>query len=76
MASTKSAPAATKPKAAPAAYIVKNVSPFGDLDLPLLGRVVEHGEEVELSKADAENLVGQPANWQPVGWTPDKGDEQ
>jgi hypothetical protein len=45
---------------------IKNVSPLGDLDLPLIGRVVAHGEVFEVSDGEAESLVGQPTNWQQV----------
>lgn len=44
----------------------KNVSPLGVLDLPLLGRVVEPGEVVEVSAEQARHLEGQVAAWQPV----------
>jgi len=46
---------------------IKNVSPFGDLDVPLLGRVVAAGETVDVSEEEAEILLAQPANYQPVG---------
>lgn len=51
-------------------YPFKNVSPFGDLDLPLVGGVVQHGHQVKVSREEAKQIVGQPANWQPVGWDP------
>jgi hypothetical protein len=42
---------------------IKNVSPFGDLDLPLIGRVVAAGEVFEVSDEDGALLVEQPAHW-------------
>jgi hypothetical protein len=46
---------------------IKNVSPFGDLDVPLLGRIVAAGETVEVSEEEAEILLQQEDNYQPVG---------
>lgn len=46
---------------------IRNVSPFGDLDVPLLGRVVASGETVEVTEEQAELLLQQPDNYQPVG---------
>lgn len=43
---------------------IKNVSPFGDLDLPLIGRVVAYGEEFEVSDDIGAQLVDQEANWE------------
>jgi hypothetical protein len=48
------------------AITFKNVSRFGDLDLPLLGRVVEHGEEFELPLEQALLLRDQPDLWEHV----------
>jgi hypothetical protein len=48
---------------------IKNVSPFGDLEVPLLGAVVEHGSIVEVSEEHARILLMQPSNFQP--WGPD-----
>lgn len=45
---------------------IKNVSRFGDLDVPLLGRVVTHGEVVEVTAEQAELLLPQADNWQAV----------
>lgn len=61
---------------------IKNVSPYGDLDVPLLGRVVAAGEVVEVSAAHAgkapsgtpdtdgydpgQGLLAQVDNWQPA----------
>lgn len=46
---------------------IKNVSPFGDLDVPLLGRVVASGSITEVTDAQAEILLQQPDNWKPWG---------
>lgn len=46
---------------------IKNVSPFGDLDIPLLGRIVAAGEIVEVTEEEAGILLRQEANYQPVG---------
>lgn len=43
---------------------IKNVSPLGDLDLPLIGRVVEYGEEFEVSDDIGEQIVAQETNWE------------
>lgn len=44
----------------------KNVSPLGDLDLPLIGRVVEFGEVFEVTDEQALGIAGQAENWEPV----------
>jgi hypothetical protein len=56
----------------------KNVSPLGALDLPLIGRVVDRGEVIEVTAAQAKHLRGQTATWQPVraGTPVPDGDEQ
>lgn len=46
--------------------VIRNVSPLGDLDVPLLGRIVTAGEEIDVPKAAAELLLAQPDNFQPV----------
>lgn len=46
---------------------IKNVSPFGDLDIPLLGRIVAAGEIVEVTDEEAAILLMQESNYQPVG---------
>lgn len=46
--------------------LVKNVSPFGDLDSPLLGRSVESGAVVEVADEQAEALLMQPFHWEAV----------
>lgn len=38
---------------------IRNDSPVGDLDVPLLRRVVERGEEVEVTAEQAERLLRQ-----------------
>ena len=43
---------------------IKNISPLGDVDVPLLGRIVEAGEIIDVSPEEAEQLVLQEANWQ------------
>lgn len=53
---------------------VKNIS-GGPLDVPLLGRVVEDGETVDVPdvQADGESLIVWPENrWQPVTDKPAK----
>jgi hypothetical protein len=44
----------------------KNVSPLGALDLPLIGRVVEAGEIIEVTTARAKFLKGQTDTWKPM----------
>ena len=44
----------------------KNVSPYGDLDLPLVGRVIEFGEIFEVTDRQAKGLEGQLFHWEPV----------
>jgi hypothetical protein len=39
---------------------IKNVSPMGDLDVPLIGRVVAAGETFEVADEDGALLVDQP----------------
>lgn len=48
---------------------IKNVSPFGDLEIPLLGRVVEAGSIVEVTDEEARILLMQVDNFHP--WGPD-----
>lgn len=51
---------------------LKNVSPYGDLDVALLGRVIEAGEEFEVT-AEQKNQLGAPnENYELV--TKKKGD--
>ncbi|GAA4707434.1 hypothetical protein APR04_003801 [Promicromonospora umidemergens] len=44
----------------------KNVSPLGALDLPLIRRVVDRGEVITVTAAQAKHLHGQTATWKPV----------
>ena len=46
--------------------IIKNVSPLGELDVPLLGRFLAFGEEIEVSDDVAERLLPQAENYEPV----------
>lgn len=43
---------------------LKNVSPLGDLDFPLLHRVVAAGEEFEVDEATAVLLLEQAGNFE------------
>lgn len=43
---------------------LKNVSPLGDLDFPLLGRVVAAGEEFDLDADTADLLLAQVGNFE------------
>ena len=45
---------------------IRNVSKFGDLDVPLLGTVVLAGKTVEVTAPQARRLLEQPTNWAPV----------
>ncbi len=45
---------------------IRNVSPLGDLDVPLLRRDVEAGEVVDVTAAQAEMLLPQNVNWEPA----------
>lgn len=49
---------------------IRNTSPRGALDVPLLGRVVEAGEVVDVDPAHAARLLKQVDNWQPADPTP------
>lgn len=44
---------------------VKNISPFGHLDVPLLGRVVEGGEVFDATEEQAALLLVQPFHYAP-----------
>ena len=52
---------------------IRNVSPRGDLDVPLLGRVVEAGQTVDVTDEQAARLLPQVDNWATVETSP-KGD--
>lgn len=43
---------------------IKNTSPIGDLDVPLLGCTVKAGEIIEVSPERAERLLKQADVWQ------------
>ena len=43
---------------------IRNTSPRGALDVPLLGLVVEAGEVVDVAPAHAARLLKQVDNWQ------------
>lgn len=45
---------------------IRNVSPLGDLDVPLLNQVVLAGDKVKVTKAQGEQLLLQTSNWEPV----------
>lgn len=46
--------------------LIRNVSPRGALDVPLLGRGVATGEVVEVSPEHAAILLAQVDNWHPA----------
>lgn len=45
---------------------IRNISPRGALDVPLLGRVVDAGAVTEVTKDQAERLLPQSDNWAAV----------
>lgn len=45
---------------------LKNVSPYGDLDIPLVRRTIVSGEVFEVTDAQAACLAGQTDNYLPV----------
>jgi hypothetical protein len=45
---------------------IRNVSPIGDLDFPMLGRIVAAGEVIEVPDEVGAALLDQPANWAAV----------
>lgn len=45
---------------------IKNVSPFGELDVPLLRRIVGPGEIVEVDEEHARLLLIQPFHYAPA----------
>jgi hypothetical protein len=45
---------------------LKNVSPQGAMDIPMLGRIVEPGEEFEVPDEDAHFFVGQDEMFAPI----------
>jgi hypothetical protein len=48
---------------------LKNVSPRGALDVPLLRRVIDAGETVDVTEDQARVLLLQPANYEPADKT-------
>lgn len=46
--------------------LLRNVSPYGDLDVPLLRRVVARGEEFEVTGEQARVLLAQEENYEPA----------
>lgn len=50
----------------PKTVSIRNVSPLGALDVPLIGRVVGAGEAVEVPAEHAERLLEQHDNWKPA----------
>lgn len=49
---------------------IQNVSTIGDLDVPLLRRVVKAGETVDVSAEHAALLLDQSSIWAPVTTAP------
>lgn len=45
---------------------LKNISPLGALDVPLLRRVVEADEIIDVTEDQARVLLQQPDNYQPT----------
>lgn len=45
---------------------IKNISPFGALDVPLLRTVVEAGEVITVTEDQARALLLQPDNYEPA----------
>lgn len=45
---------------------VRNINPIGDVEVPLLRRVVARRESVEVSDEQAERLLEQAENWAPA----------
>lgn len=46
--------------------MIRNISPLGALDVPLLGRVLEAGEEADVTEDQAERLLTQSDNYEAV----------
>ena len=42
---------------------IRNINPIGDVDVPLLRRVVARGESVTVTKDQAARLLDQADNW-------------
>ncbi|ALV45829.1 hypothetical protein MB46_10390 [Arthrobacter alpinus] len=45
---------------------IRNISPLGDLDVPLLNQIVQAGDKVKVNKEQGEQLLLQTSNWEPV----------
>ena len=45
---------------------IRNVCPIGDLDVPLLNRIVAAGEVVDVTPAQAAMLLQQASNYEPA----------
>ena len=43
---------------------LKNISPLGDLDVPVLGRTVKEGETVEISDDLVDGFKDQTSTWE------------
>lgn len=52
----------------------ENISPLGDLELPLVGRVIAAGEVFEVSAEHAKRLKEQPDVWRLVKDNDKKGE--
>lgn len=44
---------------------IKNVSPFGALEVPAFGLTVSSGESVKVSQEAFDSLIQQPFHWAP-----------
>lgn len=51
---------------------LRNVSPLGHLDFPLIGRVLEPGEEFDVDDKIGAALLDQPGNFEAVKATKEK----
>lgn len=45
---------------------IKNISPQGELDVPLLGRILDAGETADVTAEQGLALLAQPANFEPA----------
>lgn len=45
---------------------LRNISPLGQIDLPLIGRALEPGEVFEVDDAAGARLLEQPDNYEPA----------
>lgn len=45
---------------------LRNISPLGDLDVPLLRTVIPAGETVDVTEDQARALLQQPGNYEPA----------